>query len=116
AERRAGPLRRPRVREVPADLLRALLVEQHDRAVASFGATFDDRESPLPELVGIRDTALQRNRREGIEARQLSDVRRIVAFAVVDCGSRRVETAAFLKACLRDTVDLHQKVEAAVRI
>src|SRR5690242_13445870 len=69
-ERRAGPLRGPRVGEIPADLFRARFVEQHHGAVAPLRLAVDGGQAPLPQLIGVGDAALQRNRRERVQARK----------------------------------------------
>src|SRR5689334_13994672 len=83
-ERWPHPLRTPRAMEAPADALDALFVEQDDGARLALGRALHGGEVPLPELIRIRDAALERDRAERVEAVQLAAERRIVAVAVVD--------------------------------
>src|SRR5262249_932268 len=71
---------------------------------------------PLPELVRIGDSAFEGDGRELVETCQFSDVIGVAAFPIVDSIRAGIQTAYFLKAALRDTVYLHQKIEAAIWI
>src|SRR4051812_24930572 len=55
----SGPLRDPRVEEVPAHLLLARAVAQHDRTMLALEAAVGGVLVPLPQLPVIRDAALE---------------------------------------------------------
>src|SRR5918994_7714487 len=58
-QRRALPLARPAVDEVPTQDLGRLVVEQDDRAVSALEIAGDDALSPVPQLPVLRDPAAQ---------------------------------------------------------
>src|SRR6266511_4604643 len=80
----AGPLGRPAIDEVPAQLLRAGLVEQDDRAVFALDFAVGGLFAPLVELGVCGDAPLERDVRVGVHAGQLAQSERLAALALID--------------------------------
>ena len=115
---RAGPLAGPGVEEIPAHLLLALAVEQHDRSVLARRRRIavGPLLVPLVELDVVGHAPLEGDVGELDLARVLARGDVLAAFAVLDHVDRRIEPADFLKRGAGDAVDLDEEIEIDVRI
>ena len=87
---RTFPFADPAVFEIPAQHVVVLFVLQDDGAVAPVGHAVEDVFVPVPKILVIRVSALQRDIGELAQPGQLSDgERRVLSLAIVDGVRRR---------------------------
>jgi hypothetical protein len=102
-------------REVPADDLVPLVVQQDDRAVAAIDVSLHDALPPVPQVGVLGDPAAKDDVPELGQTRELAHAG-LVAEAILDHRGLALEPAHLAERSLRDPVYLDEKSEALERI
>src|SRR4030095_14993681 len=112
----AVPLRRPAIGEIPADLLLTGIVEEHDRTVLSFDLAVDRLFAPVPQLLVVGHTPLERDVRVLVQPWELARRELVSAFAVFTRVLGGIEPRGLAEARALNAADLHPEVETVKRI